>query len=112
LLRELIEEEIPLREQLNEIDRQKKELEKTARVIGLDNTYGQGTAERQPKTIKEAVLEILGRYPMGLTAMDILREINASLNTSYARTTLSPQLSRLKHEGKIMQSGIVWLLKT
>ena len=111
-LRELRDAETPLREHMNEIDRERKELEKTAKLIGMEGVYRQDAerAEAQKKTMKEAVVEILSAVPRGLTALDILRELNTRMNTTYPRTSLSPQLSRLKQEGKVTQSGIVWSL--
>jgi hypothetical protein len=115
-LRELRDAEAPIRAQLNEIERERRELEKTAKLIGIgiaDRKLSRENIESygSPKqTIKEAVLEILAEWPRGLTAVDILREINNRLNTSYVRTSLSPQLSRLKRERKIEQRGIVWSL--
>jgi predicted glycosyltransferase len=111
-LRELREAEIPLREQLSEIDRERREIEKTAKAIGLESARKQDAnhAETQKKTMKEVALEILSTAPKGLTALEILRELNTRMNTSYERTSLSPQLSRLKQEGKVVQDGIAWLL--
>jgi hypothetical protein len=111
-IQELIDAERPLREKLEEIARERRELERTAKAIGLGsiiNTRSE-SAEGQRKTIKEAVIEILNSKPHGLTAMDILKELNSMTDTKYPRTSLSPQLSRLKRDGRITQSGIVWSL--
>lgn len=62
------------------------------------------------KTIKEAVIEVLGVAEGGLTANDILAAINAKFATDYPRTSLSPQLSRLKSEGKLTREGNLWSL--
>jgi hypothetical protein len=60
-------------------------------------------------TIKEAVMSVLQSYPNGLPALQILEEINKRNSTNYRRTSLSPQLSRLKQEGKLTQQGINWI---
>ncbi|AMJ62277.1 hypothetical protein [Bosea sp. PAMC 26642] len=81
---------------------------------GRATTQGVGmTVSRRPipeKTIKEAVLEVLGVLGTGLTALDLLSAINAKFDTDYPRTSLSPQLSRLKAEGKITRLGNLWSL--
>lgn len=60
------------------------------------------------KTIKEAVLDILKPGPKGMTAVDILAEINRRYKADYPRTSLSPQLSRLKTMGLIKRKGTIW----
>lgn len=60
------------------------------------------------KTIKEAVIDILKPGPKGMTAVDILAEINRRYNADYPRTSLSPQLSRLKTMGLIKRKGTIW----
>lgn len=52
-------------------------------------------------TIMEAVLEVLNDHDDGMTAMEILAEINARyFGGSIVRSSLSPQLSRLKDRHK------------
>jgi predicted nuclease with TOPRIM domain len=54
-----------------------------------------------PITIMQAVLEVLNHKPQGMTALEILDEINeAYFNGTIVRTSLSPQLSRLKNRDK------------
>jgi len=62
------------------------------------------------QTIKSAVLEILNEAGHGMTAMQILPAVNARLGVDYPRTSLSPQLSRLKSEGVLVRDGVVWSL--
>jgi len=45
-----------------------------------------------------------------MTALEILAAINLKFGTDYPRTSLSPQLSRLKADGRIEREGIVWRL--
>lgn len=52
-------------------------------------------------TIKEQVLMVLDRSPKPLPAGDILLRINDLFNNRLVRTSLSPQLSRLRDEGRI-----------
>jgi hypothetical protein len=52
-------------------------------------------------TIMQAVLEVLNHKPNGMTALEILDDINANyFNGTILRTSLSPQLSRLKNRDK------------
>ena len=69
-------------------------------------------------TIKGAVLNVMlgdrlladENDPPGMTALEILDAVNRSLNTDYPRTSLSPQLSRLKEAGRIDRVGNRWIL--
>jgi hypothetical protein len=62
-------------------------------------------------TIKEAVLKILdNEYPKGFTAMQILKRLHHHNFPYIERTSLSPQLSRLKGEGHLVNVNGVWLL--
>jgi uncharacterized protein YqgV (UPF0045/DUF77 family) len=63
-------------------------------------------------TIMQAVLEVLKDHPDGMTALEILHEINTRYFAGrIERTSLSPQLSRLKdRDGKIVLKGNRWLL--
>jgi hypothetical protein len=110
-LQELADAEAPLRAELSKIEQERKELERAARHAGIINSSGveiDGANLNNRRTIKEAVLEILEKKPNGLTAMDILKELKTKMNMPYARTSLSPQLSRLKRDGKVRQDGVVW----
>jgi hypothetical protein len=63
-------------------------------------------------TIKQGVLKVLEKVaPEGLTALSILERLRVDLGMDYPRTSLSPQLSRLKTEGKVRLQGGVWYLK-
>ena len=69
------------------------------------------SAKRAPEvTIKEAVIAILADAGHGMTALEILPAVNARLGIDYPRTSLSPQLSRLKNDGKIERNGHEWSL--
>lgn len=61
-------------------------------------------------TIKEMVLEILAVRPKGATAQEIVKFIADRFGQQIERSSLSPQLSRLKHEGRVVLSGRVWSL--
>lgn len=61
-------------------------------------------------TLKEMILLVLRTRHRGADALTILDEINARWNVGLERTSLSPQLSRLKAEGKLHLIGKVWSL--
>lgn len=61
-------------------------------------------------TIKEAALQVLSDYPDGLLALDLLAKMNDRFGLKLIRTSLSPQLTRLKREGKITNHGSTWLV--
>jgi hypothetical protein len=68
-------------------------------------------AAHQP-TIMQAVLDVLKVRPEGMTALEILDEINSRyFEGKIVRTSLSPQLSRLKdRDRKITLRGNRWYL--
>ncbi len=71
---------------------------------GLNVTVGGGT-------IKEAVLALLADFPNGLTADEVLAKLNAGPMPTLARSSLSPQLSRLRHiDGAVAFRDSRWFL--
>jgi hypothetical protein len=71
-----------------------------------------GTKRRcQPRgAIKRAVLELLKQNPDGMDALTILVTINYRLGSNFERTSLSPQLSRLKEDGFVTLNRKIWKL--
>ncbi len=61
-------------------------------------------------TIKQMIVLVLEESESGLDAWTILNEINSRWQKDLARTSLSPQLSRLKHEGILIYVNQKWLL--
>ncbi len=60
--------------------------------------------------MKEAAVETLKDEGAGMTTNNILKVVNEKLGTSYPRSSLSPQLSRLKSEGIVYREGDRWIL--
>lgn len=61
------------------------------------------------RSIKKMVNDILDdMHPHGLTALEILNQIHVRWNTEVKRTSLSPQLTRLKNEHQIYNDKGVW----
>jgi hypothetical protein len=62
-------------------------------------------------TIKEMAREVLAGQPNGLNSSGILDAIKKMFDRDLERTSLSPQLSRLKDEGELVLHGEVWFTK-
>ncbi len=81
----------------------------------LENGVVQNIKEADPQsngqqTIKEMVIEVLKEAPEGLEANDIIDRINLFYGKKIQRTSLSPQLTRLKRDEKIQLNENLWKL--
>lgn len=65
---------------------------------------------RNAPTIKEQILSVLADEVDGVRSNEILDVIKKKYGTNLLRESLSPQLSRLKDEGKITLTGRKWFL--
>ncbi len=64
-------------------------------------------------TFKDKVRHALKtQYPQGATARELLQYINNNWTRQVKRASLSPQLSRLRHEGIITVENTIWKLVT
>lgn len=104
-----------LRRELAEVER----AEKALGPVGVDEAFEMifqrpihtpANGVLKEGTIKDFVVRVLSDKPDGLVAVDILARINKRFGTKYPRTSLSPQLSRLKNEGVLERHGVVWRL--
>jgi hypothetical protein len=68
--------------------------------------------KRLGKTTQDMVLEILQENPNGLVALEILYEVNRRWSLGLLRSSLSPQISRLKKKGKVKYSQGIWRFAT
>ncbi len=61
-------------------------------------------------TIKEGIIQLLEEvYPMGLTALEILDRLNRRWwRGGLKRTSLSPQITRLKKDKKVVSERGTW----
>jgi hypothetical protein len=85
-------------ESVSALEAAQMEAKKIALVL---KTLDEEAAKSAQPTIMQAVLEVLRHKPNGMTALEILDEINARyFGGGIARTSLSPQLSRLKDRDK------------
>ncbi|MGL3212062.1 hypothetical protein [Bradyrhizobium sp. BR 1433] len=107
-LEPLTKEYAELRTKLVEIDMRIRRLQQEREEIG---EFLKKTQPSQPRiTIMEAILATLDHKTNGLTAQEILSELNEKyFGGSLLRTSLSPQLSRLKdRDKKITLRGDRW----
>jgi hypothetical protein len=109
----LMDERAHLDAKIHGLRRELTEIDQAAKAIGLEEAKSETRllAEHRkapPLTIKEAVLAVLREDENGLTALDILAKINRRFGLGIIRTSLSPQLSRLKRDRKIANEGTLW----
>jgi chromosome segregation ATPase len=107
----LFPETARLRKELVETEGLINEIQEELRqVLALLKKLDEESTKKKPPTIMEAVLEILRHQPNGMTAQEILAELNAKyFNGKIARHSLSPQLSRLKDRDKKLElRGTRW----
>lgn len=115
-LEELEKAEAPLRAQLAAYAAERDQLQRAGSAVGLD--FGEappletdGRTRRATRyTIKKAVTSVLSEFPDGLSSGELLPRINALLGTRYVRSSLSPQLSRLKADGVLDLHGVNWVI--
>ena len=71
--------------------------------------FASGLLATRP-TIKEGVVQLLEEiYPIGLTALEVLDRLNRRWwQGKLKRTSLSPQITRLKKDGKIVNERGTW----
>jgi hypothetical protein len=118
---ELASQEAKISAQLEAVRGEMERVRKAAEAAGVELhersqtnpnlRYESRTASiKVPETMKEAALAILDNEAMGLSATEILTRMNKRLRTEYVRSSLSPQLSRLKQDGKIDVFNKRWIL--
>ncbi|MCO6389053.1 hypothetical protein [Aliihoeflea sp. 40Bstr573] len=67
--------------------------------------------QSSPATIKDMVMAVLADAPNGRTPSEMRKEIKRRFGREIAQKSHSPQLMRLKKEGRIEKAGEVWVLK-
>ena len=96
-----------------EIREQQRALKTELRELQLAKAALEGQAETATlgspsMTIKEMAREVLSGQPNGLNSAGILDGIRKLFNREIERTSLSPQLSRLKEDGELLLENDVW----
>lgn len=124
----LADEEARLRSELelvaSQLDRIKRDLDRLAKIkqVLYESSKTSGTTvdakaasesehpfreearrirARGPRSIKVMVMDVIHDSDRPLQAVEILERINKQFNVDIPRTSLSPQLSRLRDEGRL-----------
>lgn len=113
----LLQQRAQLYAQLRAVQKEMEEIERASRASGLQlikseapKTNDAHKSKKTTKTMKDASIETLKKHPNGLPAVEILLEVNKILGSNYVRSSLSPQLSRLKKDGIIYDTNGIWTL--
>lgn len=111
--RDLVDQHAALRKQMWDVAAQVGAV--SSEIVEIDAMLAAAEAlqaKRNLPTIMDAVVEVLADHKDGMTALEILAEINAKyFGGKIIRSSLSPQLSRLKdRHKKIGLDGNKWFL--
>lgn len=113
-LRDFIaQREAEVRAQIAKMQSELRELQSAKRAI---NGAAGGKDASPPSggkaTIKDKIRDVLAEHTNGGTSDDIIKWVKSSFGTEVPRTSMSPQLSRLKSEGVVTlnNSTNVWQL--
>ena len=74
----------------------------------IESPASPATAGGSTPTIKEMAREVLSAQPNGLNSSGILDGIRKAFGRDIERTSLSPQLSRMKDDKEVVLEGEVW----
>jgi hypothetical protein len=100
---------------MDSVTEEMREIIRAANAIGLTLAGEEELPAKGRKTgnitIQNAVLQILEEQPEGLTSSEILQHLRDRFKLYVARTSLSPQLTRLKDQKKLDLAGSVWALR-
>ncbi len=113
---ELDDEELPLKQRLDAVRAERDQLRRAALAAGIEAQPDSGQEApkrgRRPRegTIKTTVVAILQEVGRPMTALELLEQVNNRQGTTLMRSSLSPQLSRLKEEGAIKLTDKLWHL--
>lgn len=89
-----------------------RDLQIAKTALESQNSSEASRAQGAAVTIKDMAREVLSSQPGGLNSSGILDGIRKSFGRDVERTSLSPQLSRLKDEGELVLDGEVWFTTT
>ncbi|MCA0051639.1 winged helix-turn-helix domain-containing protein [Mesorhizobium sp. B283B1A] len=108
------------RHRLSSIEEEIEQIERAAEAANISLEISEvgrrskaiafSSQSKLPQTMKEAAVEALKDEASGMTTNDILKVVNDKLGTNYPRSSLSPQLSRLKGDGILYREGDRWIL--
>lgn len=108
-LRDFIaQREAEIRDQQKALKAELRDLQIAKAALEAQSAPDQSKAQGGTLTIKEMAKEVLSRQPNGLNSAGILDGIKKMFGRDIERTSLSPQLSRLKEDGELALDGEVW----
>jgi hypothetical protein len=108
-LRDFIaQREAQIRDQQKALKAELRDLQVAKTALELQRPPDATSPSNSGTTIKEMAREVLSSQPNGLNSSGILDGIKKTFGREIERTSLSPQLSRLKEDGELALKGEVW----
>lgn len=108
-LRDFIaQRETEIRGQQKALKAELRELQLAKAALEGQPTGANSAPSGTTATIKDMARDVLSGQPSGLNSSGILDAIQKRFGRDIERTSLSPQLSRLKEDGELILSGEVW----
>ncbi len=103
-----------LSDQANELKRELVQLSAAKAADQFERPVSGGLQpDTRPLTIKQQILKILDANASGMKAKEIQEQLDSRFGRKVKRECLSPQLSRLAHDGKIeRRSNMRWAIAT
>lgn len=97
-----------LRRELSEIRAMEQAL--TIQSDDLKNSKNPEFGSNQSLTFQDMIMLILKNTPEGATANELLEMIDRRFNKKIMRSSISPQLSRLKQKGRVTLKDGIWTI--
>lgn len=104
----LDERETAIKEQLKAFRAELAEIKVARQALDGVAVEVQSTSSSAGPTIKDMIRTVLERAPDGMTSALILEAIKQEFGRDVERTSLSPQLTRLKDAGEVHLVGENW----
>ncbi len=104
------------RAEIDQLFADRDEVVRAASALGLDfpppTNRERKTEPAKPRqqrlSLQGMALQVIQDAPEGLTSRDVLHRLNRRFNAAFPRTSLSPQLSRLKRQRLVTLRGGIW----
>lgn len=106
----MAQREAEIRDQMKALKAELREIHVAKSALVAQDDTGAASASTAAPTIKDMARELLAEAPDGATSGQILVAIKAKYGRDVDRTSLSPQLSRLKESGDVVLNGERWFL--
>jgi hypothetical protein len=108
----MTQREYEIKEQLKLLKSELRELQIAKVAVEAQAPAVEPVAPVVGPTIKDMIREVLANAPGGLASSEILSAIASMHGKQLERTSLSPQLSRLKDGNLVVLNGVRWFDKT